>query len=468
MFFLYTQPVIEADAVGIFLLAIIVSLFVIPRMVRKSKISDAEEIKNRYPDGFKKVMRQRYSIDYQYAKEIVENEYQIASAQKEYDAEQRKAAEEKRIREKASELRRKYPNATLGESDKYIVEHEYSIRQAEDRHREQEAKAKTLLKDYPLGVKEVCGYISTFGSLSDDDIKKIISNENTIRSKQREIESNEAELKKIRPQFYELNKKYPLGVSAVCTQNKWSTSNAEHLKLLLAMPGTLAEKQENRENFILHNKQRLDSIVEQAKSYVGRRGFDYGKTMISQQYGDRILDKVMGIIQSEERFKNICNHLDVIAKTQNDFAKETRDIFPIIMNNWGWYNYNFEMEYQDEALNEKSYSLTVWQAFYAPCCFDDSVSYEYYPSYKKNRTIKKQLESNHRYGEGTWNDVLSFISNLKEKYGDEVYVLLVNTDHLDAQAYNNNIEYFENQLKKRGINYGDNALTDSNSASDRK
>ena len=129
MLLLDTQQVIQADATGIFLLALIAAPFVIPAIVKKAKISEAEDIKNSNPDGFRKVMGYHSSyIDYQDAKKIVEKRYLIVSAQKEYEEEQRKAAAERELRNKVNELRRSCPYATKGKSDSDIVNNEYSIR----------------------------------------------------------------------------------------------------------------------------------------------------------------------------------------------------------------------------------------------------------------------------------------------------------------------------------------------------
>ena len=468
MLYFYPQPINEADAIGIFLLALFLAPVVIPPIIRKSKISMAEDIKNRYPDGFKRVMGPRDSISYYYAKEIVEKEDRIASAQEDYEVEQRKAVEEKRIREEARELRRKCPNATRGESDEYIVEHKFSIQKAEDRYCERREKAKTLLQLYPLGAREVCGYISPCNSLSDDSIQKLINNENAIRCRQKEIESNIEELKKLQPQFDVIRNKYPLAIPELCAENKWSTENAEHVKLLLSEPEVLLLIQWQRENSILLNSAKLDPILKEALSYVEQKGYDYGRERISQKYGERISNKVLDIIHSKREFEIISKHLDVIAKAQNDFARETRSLFPRHMSDWGWYNCFFEMEYQDEAHNEKKNTLTVFQAYCWGCCFDDSVSYEYYPSFKLNRTIKDQLEHDCRREEKIWDKVLSLLSDLKDKYENEVYVIFANTNHLDTPTINIYFEYLKGQLKKKEINFGDSAFADSVPASNKK
>ena len=396
MLLLDTQQVIQADATGIFLLALIAAPFVIPAIVKKAKISEAEDIKNSNPDGFRKVMGYHSSyIDYQDAKKIVEKRYLIVSAQKEYEEEQRKAAAERELRNKVSELRRSCPYATNGKSDSYIVSNEYSIRQEEKRHAERESRAKKILQDYPLGAKEICGYISSWG-MSDENISKLINNESTIRDKQKECEANEAALKLLTPQFNTLKTKYPLGVSAVCFEKKWSTSNAEHVRLLLSMPGLIAEKQEQREELLLKNEARLDTITKKAKELNSNGGKARAKLYVSQNYGEKVANRVLEIIEAEEEFKDISKHLDTVAKNQNTFAQETRNIIPTVFEGWGWYKYSFGMQYVDDSMREKSNTMTVWQTFCESCCFDDTISYEYYPSYKKNRIFKSQLEGTYR------------------------------------------------------------------------
>ncbi len=468
MLLLDTQQVIQADATGIFLLALLIAPFVIPAIVKKAKISEAEDIKNSNPDGFKRVMGYHSSyIDYQNAKRIVEKKYLIVSAQKEYEEEQRKAAAERELRNKVNELRRSCPYATNGKSDSYIVSNEYSIRQEEKRHAERESRAKKILQDYPLGAKEICGYISSWG-MSDENISKLINNESTIRDKQKECEANEAELKLLTPQFNALKTKYPLGVSAVCLEKKWSTSSAEHVRLLLSMPGLIAEKQEQREDLLLKNKARLDTITKRAKELISDGSRTRAKVFVSQNYGAKVADRVLGIIDAEEEFKAISKHLDTVAKNQDTFAQETRNIIPDVFEGWGWYKYSFGMQYLDDSMNEKSNTMTVWQPFSESCCFDDTVSYEFYPNKKKNRIFKSQLEGTYRYNEKTWDKVISFISRMKDKYGEEVFVILANTDHLNEYAYDNNYHYFIEQLKKTGVRYGETMLTDKAESQNRK
>lgn len=468
MFLLYSQQVIQADAIGIFLLALLVAPFVIPAMVKKSKISEAEEIKNNYPDGFKQVMRYRYSIDYQFAKEIVEKRSEIIAAQREYEEKKRKEDEQRRIRGKASELRRAYPFSTQRYSDEYIVNNEYTIRKNEMNHNERESRAKQILQDNPLGAKEVCGYISTIGSMSEENISKLLNNEFAIRNKQKECVANEAELKTLAPRLNELKRKYPLGVSNICNVNKWSTTNAEHVKLLLSMPGAVAEKQENGEKMILGYPAAFNAIVKNTKELVAKGNRIGAENDLIRRYGERVAEKVMAIVRKEEEFKAFSKHLDAISKNQNDFAQVTRNMFPNFLTGWGYYNYSFRMEYMDDDSNVKSNTLMVWQTFYEACCFDDTVSYEYYPHYKNNRIFKTQLEGTSFYGKGPWEKAMSFILEVKKKYGDELFVILANTDDLNESAFQNNFGYIEERLRISGIQYGVSILTEDHENANKK
>lgn len=468
MLLLYTQPYIQADATGIFILAVIVGIFVIPPIVKKSKISEAENLKNNYPDGYRKVCGSIYYIDYKNAKKIVDKSYLIISAQREFDEEKKKAELARLMRVKANELRRTCPYATKGKTDEEIAHNEYSIRADEKIHSEREARAKKILQDNPKGVNALYGYISAYGSMSDEDIDKLINTEYAIRDKQKECEANDNELKKLAPQLNELKKKYPLAVGAICTEKKWSTSNAEHVKLLLLIPGELAEKQEQRERVLLNSSERLAPIVKKAKELVAKGDKSRAKSYISQSYGDRVADRVMKIIASEEEFQEISKHLDSIAKCQNDFAQETRNIIPDVFNGWGWYKYSFEMEFLDDNSNVKTNTLTVWQAFCESCCFDDTVSYEFYPRKKENRVSKSQLESGYFYKEPIWDKVMSFISRLKDKYGDELFVILANTDHLEEKAFDVNYKYVKTQLQMAGIRHSESILSETTDSPNRK
>ena len=467
MFLLYTQPVIQADATGLFLLILFLAPFIIPAIVKKSKISEAEEIKNNYPDGYNRVMRYRGYIDYQNAKVIVEKKPQIVAAQHEFEEELRKAAEEKRIKEKVNSLRRECPYATQGKSDRYIIDNEYSIRRSEKRHIEREIHAKKILHDYPLGVRELYGFISDL-RISDDDIDKLINNETDIQIKQKECEANEAELQILRPRLIAVRKKCPLAVLAICRENNWSTSNAEHVKLLLLMPGGIAERQELEEDCLLASKERMAKAVNDAKVVISNHDKNRARSYISGRYGERIAEKVMETIKIDEDFQIISKHLDSIGKVQNAFAKETRNIIPDILKGWGYFNYDFTMQYQDDNSNVKSNTLTVWQTFNDCCCFDDSVSYDYYPSFKKKRVAKTLLESDYCCSEDDWDNVMSFLSQIKSKYGDELFVVLANTDHLNEKAFQKNFNYIKNQLKKANISYGESFLTEKHNSLNKK
>ena len=449
MFFLYTQRLIQANATGIILLALIVTPFVISAIVKKSKISDAEEIKNRYPDGFRKVMRYSAydsSISYETAKEVIQKVYLISAAQREHDEIQWKKEEENRFREKVKELRSACSNASSGHTDEYIVSNENMIRQ----HEKYYSLANSIIKDNPLGIKEVCGSLPTV--LSINDVYNIINQESTIRAKQADTVEKNAELKRLNAQLDELDKKYHMGIHAACYKYGWSTSNPEHIKFLLKIPGELAELQEQRENHILNDKERLTSFVVKAKEFLNKHDLNTSKYFYHKWYGVRVSKRVFDIIAENEA---LAKHLDYVAKQQNDFAQETRSIIDDVFEGWGCYPYQFEMEYEDDYSNVATHNMTVWQAFKESCCFDDTVSYDYYPRFKDNRVFRSQLEGTYSYKSGAWDKVLSFLSTIKDKYGDELFVIIANTDHLSDYAYKNNFGYIQTQLNKLGINYGE-------------
>ena len=468
MFLLYTQQVVQADATGVFILVLIISAFVIPRVVKKASISAAEDLKERYPEGFRKVCGYSSYIDYERAKKINDKRSEIINAQLIFDREKKEAEEKQRIRNKIAELRRTCPYATKDKTDDYIANNEGTIRQIEQKHRELEGKAKQIINDSPLGAKALYPLLSSW-SMSDDEIDKIIENETIIRDKQKECEANNAELKRLEPQFRDLKRNFPLGITAICTERKWSTSNAEHVKLLLSMSQELADKQQEREEKFLKNKDKLDYVVKRAKETIAKSSKLFAKGDISRSYGKRIAERVMEIIEAEEEFKTFSKHLDDIAKTQNAFALETRNIIPNFFNGWGWYKYSFDMTYLDDfTMNTKSNTLSVWQAFCEACCFDDTVSYEFYPRYKQNRIFKSQLEGTYSYNSSTWDKVFSFILNLKDKYEDELFVVFANTDHLDENAFVNNYGYIEGKLNNAGIRCGETILTETSDAVNRK
>ena len=472
MFFLYTSPVIQADATGLFLLALLLSPFVIPPLVKKAKISEAEEIKSRYPDGFKKIIGYLgYSIDYHKAKEIINKRSEIVYAQSEYEEQKQKEAEERRIKEKAREIRRICPHATQGKSDDYIVYYEIKIRQEEKRYLEQEARARQIIKDNPLGIKAINGSSYSSESLNDSLIKKIIDNESAIHVKQKECEANEAELKRLMPQLNELKKRYPMAVVMICYRNKWSISNAEHVNRLLAESESLPQLQHEQEERLLDNESMLGKIVKKAKDYAAQENKIRAKKRLSLDFGERVAEKVMEIIEDDEKFQAFSKHLDLIEASQNSFAQETRSIFPSILEGWGWYKYQFTMEYMGEKTNDshfKSNTLTVWQAFYQSCCFDDAISYEFYPHYKNNRSIRKRLKEDSYYNSNVWDKVISFISRIKAKYGNELFVIFANTDKLDGQAFHHNYGYIEGKLKSAGIQCGYSILSGEVDSSNRK
>lgn len=448
------QQVVQADATGIFLLALIASPFIIRAIVRNSKISEAEEIKRKYPDGYRNVMYySSESISYDTAKRVIEKQYDIARAQREYDEAQRKKAEEKRIKDKAATIRRACPDVCGGKSDDYIANNESSIRSEQRRYEQRKEEAKQIYASYREGVSAICGYIS--GSfVVASDIDKVVSNKSKIIAEQQRIDKNKAELSKLTPQLTELKKKYPLGVKEIAKEKGWSITNAEDVKLLLLSPGSISERQEREEQAIISSKVKLDPIIKTARDLAEKNSKTLAKSRITTLYGAKVSTKVMETIEAEDKYKSISAFLDSVEKTQNDFASETRSLIPDCFSGWGWYSNKFTVQYTDNIGHSKTNTLKIWQPFCESCCLDDSISYEYHPDYKKNRIYKSQLEGTYSYNEKSWSKVLSFINKLKEKYEEEVFVVLANTDNLCSNSFENNFKTIKEMLSDAGINYG--------------
>lgn len=466
------QEVIQADAIGIFLLALIAAPFIIPAIVKKTKISEAEEIMRKYPDGVRIVNGWLpSSISYDTARSIVNEQHAIASAQRKYDEAERKITEEKRIREKASTIRRVCPDVCEGKTDEYIANNETTLRNAQKKYEQRKEEAKNICATYPKGVSAICGYISD-SFMAASDIDKVLSNKSKIIAEHQRIEKNDAELAQLTPQLSEIKRKHPLGVKEIAREKGLSLRDAEDVKLLLLSSGSIAEKQELEEKAILSNQEKLDAIIKSAKEYTERNfkfiasnlpTTKYGakgtkmiiaKNRITTQYGAKIAAKAIEYIEAEDRYKAISAFLDSVTKAQNDFALETRKLIPDYFSGWGWYNNEFSVKYTDSIGHSKTNTLKIWQPFCESCCFDDSISYECYPKYKDNRIFKFQLEGTYSYKEQSWTKVLSFINKLKEKYGKELFVVLANTDNLSSSSFDNNFRAIKEMLSDAGISYG--------------
>ena len=468
MLTILSHQVVQADATGIFILALLAAPFIISAIIRKSKISEAEEVSRQYPDGVREVIGWlSSSISYDTAKSIVNNKSKIASAQRKYDEAKRKRAEEKRIQEKASSIRSVCPNVCEGKTDEYIANNETTLRNAQKRYEQRKEEAKTICATYHEGVSAICGYISGF-SMTASDIDKVLSNKSAIIAEHQRIEKNNAELAQLTPQLSELKRKYPLGVKEIAREKGWSLRNADEVKLLLLSSGSISEKQDLEEKAILSNQEKLDAIIKSAKEYTERnikfiannqngakgKKMVIAKNRITTLYGAIIAAKAMESIEAEDRYKAISAFLDSVAKAQNDFALETRKLIPDYFSGWGWYNNEFLVKYTDSIGHSKTNTLKIWQPFCESCCFDDSISYGYYPKYKNNRIIKSQLESTYSYNEKPWSKVLSFINKLKEKYNNELFVVLANTDNLSSCSFENNFKTIKEMLSDAGISYG--------------
>ena len=448
------QEVIQADAIGIFLLALLAAPFVIPAIVKKSKISEAEEIRRKYPEGVRRVIGYLPSYtSYEKAKSIVNQQRAIASAQREYDEAERKKAEEKRIRDKAATIRSACPDACSGKTDEYIANNESSIRSAQKRYEQRKEEAKTIYSTYREGVSAVCGYIS--GSfINDSDIDKVLSNKSKIIAEHQRIERNKAELAQLTPQLTDLKMKYPLGVKEIAREKGWSLTKADDVRMLLLITGSLSERQEKEEKAILSSNVKLEPIIKSAKELAEKYSKVIAKNRITTQYGAKIAAKAMDSIEAEDRYKAISSFLDTVKKNQDEFAEISVSHIKASLTNWGYFTYQFQNRYEDSLGHSKNCSLKVWQAFSEGCCLDDSISYEFYPRYKENRIAKTQLEGTYSYKEPTWIKVMAFVSSLKEKYGEELFVILANTDNLNNHAFENNFRTIKEKLSDAGIKYG--------------
>lgn len=457
MYIALIQEVVQADAIGILLFALLLSPVVIPAIVKKSKMNEAEEIKRRYPEGVRKIIGwMSQSIDYDTAKKIVRNEEAIASAQRDFD--------EKKV---ADGLRRECPNACSGKTDTYIANHKDLIRSEERRFVQRKEEAKTILLQYKEGATAICGSISSY-SLSESDINNLITNKSKIQAEQQKINENTAEVARLSPPLKDLRKEFPLAVRAVIREKGWSMLKAEDIQSLLRLSSSMRERQIVEEYKIINNKTRFGQIVSDAKKDADSEGKAVVKRRITRIYGQVISSKVTEILDADEHFALLASFMENLQKTQNDFAQETRNMISQNFSGWGWYNYNFEYGYNDGLGRSKTIKMKVWQPFCESCCFDDSISYEYYPRIKENRISKTHLEDTYFYNEKPWDKVKSFILNLKEKYSEELFVILANTDGLSDSSFKNNFNYIERILSEEEVNYGYSISDDTSNSKNKK
>ena len=464
-----SQQVVKAEANIFFLIfAYIAALFVISALIEKLKsdkeedirrqhddniksiISEAEEIIHQYPDGARKVIGNiPSSISYDIAKIIVNERWRFESAQRTYDEDKIK----KRNKDKADSIRKSCPDVCRCKTDEYIANNEAYIYHQQELYKKRKEEAKTIYAKYSKGVSAVCGCISD-SYMTVNDVDKILSNKSKIIAEHQRIKREEAELEKLKLQLSEFQSKYPIAVRRIVHENGWSLTNVDDVRLLLKMPGTIAERQEKEENHILSSSVLLDRVIKRAKSGGKYKNKYLEIDQIKIRYGAKIAAKVLETIEAEDKYKAISDFLDSVAKAQNDFASETRSLIPDYFSGWAWYYNEFSVKYTDSIGNSKTNILKIWQPFHDSCCFDDSVSYEYYPNYKNNRIFKPQLEGTYSYTEESWTKVLSFINKLNDKYGNELFVVLANTDNLSSSSFENNFKTIKKMLSDAGISYG--------------
>ena len=479
-------------------LVVFVVFDMIPYLVEQSRVStihEAKNIANKYPQGIRKVIDSysSASISFRQAQKIIEEEASIASAQRVYDTEIMKETERKKreqFRKKVNLIRTQCPNACLGLSDDYIVENEKQIRLKQNEIRI--AEAKSIFENNNNGVFAVNSKYSIFkifwmGTWSDDMTDAILKYKDEIIAEQQRIAENRAEVERLMPEYSKLYGKYPLAVRSIVEKNRPRNSrerflipdNADDIKYLLQLSSSyLIKKQKQEENNIINDKERLNELIrneiqniDEDKKYYNRfddpnvqkkllkckdfnKHFELKKKCICSRYGDVVGSMICESIDAHYRFISVSSFLDSIKREQDGFAQKTKSWIIEMLPSWGYYSYHFNNEYRDQYGHSKSIEMTVWQSFHDCCCFDDSVSYEYYPNYKNNRVFKTQLEGSYSYIEKDWDDVMSLLGKIKEKYTNELYVIFANTDNLTIETQNNNFRLIKSKLSNANIQYG--------------
>ena len=134
-------------------------------------------------------------------------------------------------------------------------------------------------------------------------------------------------------------------------------------------------------------------------------------------------------------------------KSQMDFLDETLNLIKKCMPDWGRVFYSFKHHFNDIFGNSKDFSFYVLQTFRKSCCLDDNVSYELFPSQKNNREYKTKLENSHYYfPPKVWEPIISLISELKDKYKDDLVVIFANTECLSEKNYKYLINLYQHQI----------------------
>lgn len=434
-----------------FLLSVVIYLIylIIRYFVRQSAISEAESIKSSYPNGVARVIGTIYSMDYDNAKRIVENRSRIVSAQREYEEEQRKAAEARRIKTKSDELKHSCPYATKGKTNEYIAYHESEIRQIERRHEDRLTRAKRILQDYPLGASAVCGSISTYLGISDTDIDMLINNESTIRVKQREREANKAEVESLQPELSSLRHEYPLACKAIIKEIGLNMTEANDIRRLLLMRNVLPAKETSEYNRILGNKNEYDTIISECRAKIERPN---GRTLIKDKYGS-LADRVFEVFDSEKRIESLKSFSAEVIKSQTNFASATRRLFPDIINGWGYYYYDGKVSFKEGSF-EDSKSFRVWEPFCEAYCTDNSVSYEYYSYLKDNRAWENEFKNRTRhFNPPVYDKILRIITKIQESNEEKIVVYFANTERVSAETMRYHYQYLQNKLSDTNIEY---------------
>lgn len=454
---------ISDGASNLIVILVFLSPFIVPylvKQVKKEAISDAQAIKKKYPDGTRKVMGYNFFVSgYKEARAVIDHKIDIISAQRQYDDEQKRIAKQKEIASKAFWIRRQCPDVTSNKTDEFIAEHESELRKQQEQFEKKRSEVKSFVEAHEEAAKKVCPALngwSRYGStsLSATVIDQVLANRNGILAEQRRIDERQAELARLSPELRELEKKYPLAVGSILSDRNWSRTNLEDVKQLLLVKSSFPERQIVEEKKLLQDRERQDTIIKQIKPLFERRGAQACRTRLVSRYGETVAAVILERIETDNKFASLSAFLDSIETAQNDFADESYSLIQDCLPGWGYYRYDVKNTYHDDHGNAKNTCSTVWQAFLESCCLDDTVSYEYYPDLKDNRISKKQLEESYTYNEQVWDKVLSLILRIREKYGDELYVVLTNTDKLSDDAFANNFSGIVKKLTDEHVAHG--------------
>ena len=139
----------------------------------------------------------------------------------------------------------------------------------------------------------------------------------------------------------------------------------------------------------------------------------YQKTHPSTSAKERIITLSKEIFESyEEQFQEHQFYVDW-KNAQDSFSKECRDKRDTLLNTWGCYWYNAEVQGKDELGKPQLFKFKIWQMFCECFCYSTSVDYSHYPNCKRERDhIPEFLNKERSFKAHIYDSVVSFIENL--------------------------------------------------------